>query len=385
MGAWNNFLTWLNDLSAGGTVYNVTGRTSEEDDAVRSKSLNLKLLCINSAIGYLASGLTMAVWRTIVEGKDEYGKEYYRLNNAPNQNQNKAEFALKLVTALAVDNEAVIFCRSGSFYIADSWSYEPHGTGTDFYRSVMVDNDTVSFDLPSSEVIHLRMNWSGLFPLLSTLAEQYEDIITTAVDGYSRQTAEKGILKTSAVARGTKDSQEYRDRLLKQQFKNYFSSRSAVLTLRDGYEYTPTSTALRNTSELNDVANMTDEYAERVALALRVPPTLLKGNAENTEHAMEDLITYGVRPIAAQLEAEYGIKRLGLNKLMKGSRLFIDTTPIFLAIPEKAAEYCEKMTSAGQYSVDELRRLRGETLLGTREASLHYITKNYGELGKEEE
>ena len=59
--------------------------------------------------------------------------------------------------------------------------------------------------------------------------------------------------------------------------------------------------------------------------------------------------------------------------------------PIYLANPDTMSNICERMTSCGQYSVDELRSARGEPLLGTPEAQKHYITKNYGELGHQDD
>lgn len=156
------------------------------------------------------------------------------------------------------------------------------------------------------------------------------------------------------------------------------------MPLTKGYDYTHIASSNRNTSEINDVQTLTDEFSERVGLALRVPIALIKGNAENTEAARTDLIMYGVKPIAQMIKQEYNAKRLGAATVQWGSRLYIDPMPIQLSNMESVSNFCERMTSCGQYSVDELRDLRGEPLLGTPEAQKHYITKNYGELGAEE-
>lgn len=348
-------------------------------------TLRLKMLMMASAIGYLSAGLLMCDWRTIIRGKDVKQTEYYRLNNGPNCNQNKAEFLSKLVTDLAIQNEALIIDVGGQLFLADSWNLEERGTGENWYNGIHIDGDSGrNYNRPASQVMHLTMSWIGLWPMLSELAEEYESMISAAANGYATQTSERGVLNVSNLARGDPKETEYRERLLKRQFKEFFSTKSSVLILRDGYTYTPHSTAHRNTSEMNDVANLSDEYAERVGLALRVPPALLKGNAENTAQANIMLATYGIKPIAKQIEAEYGAKRLGMERLARGDRLHIDLLPLFMADPQTMASVCEKLTSCGQSSVDELRAVRGEPLLGTPEAQKHYITKNYGELGAQE-
>lgn len=359
---------------------------SNLDTGEEGQSLNLKLLMMASAIGYLAAGLLMCDWRTIVGGKDVRQSEYYRLNNAPNPNQNKAEFCSRLVADLCISNEALVIEVGGNLYLAESWNLEEGGTREDWYRNILIDGDgDRAYSRPASEVLHLRMSWTGLWPLLSQAAEEYQSLISTACRGYANQAAEKGILSIGSLAQGDSKKAKARELLIKQQFKEFFSAKSSVLALRSGYTYTPHSTAHRNTSEMNDVANLSDEYAERVGLAIRVPPALLKGNAENTSHANVSLIVWGVKPIADQIEAEYGAKRLGFDRLARGDRLYIDPMPIYLANPETMANVCERMTSCGQYSIDELRSARGETLLGTPEAQKHYITKNYGELGHQDE
>lgn len=381
MGVFSNFVSWL--FGPGGTTY-----TLEQSEARKRADtvLDLKLLMMASAAGYLAAGLSMCRWRVITGGREDKGPEYFRLNNRPNPNQNKSEFCAKLIWHLATENEAVIFSpgRSGDLYVADSWNVVAQGTGKNRYNDVTLENQSKSWSFGSDEVMHLKMHWQGLYPLLCSVAEEYEEIMTTAYKGYARQTGAKGVLNIGAVKSGNEEQVEANLKRVQAQFKKFYDANSAVLTLPAGQTYTPLSNTNRNTSEINDLINLTDEFAERLGLAMRVPVSLLKGNAENTEHARTDLITYGIAPLARMIEQEYCAKRLGEKEFIAGSRLYIDATPIQLAEPKTRADFCERMTSCGQYSIDELRDLQGEPLLGTPEAQRHYITKNYGELGAPE-
>jgi len=378
MSAWQNFLNWL---AGDGSKNYVIEKVSSSTDA--DATLDIKLLMMSSAMGYLASSLAMCSWRTIVGGEEEHGQEYFRLNNRPNKNQNKAQFCAKLVYKLCMENEALVFSPNGSdFYVADSWNVEDRGTQENIYRNVCLENDQKSYDYYSRDVWHLKMNWIGLWPLLSGVADEYETMISTAYSGYRRQSGMKGIINISSAPSGTKEQKDNMIKNLQARLKSFYGDASSALVLHNGYSYTPVSASARNTSEINDVAALTDEFAERLGLAIRVPAALLKGDVENTEHAKADLITFGVKPLAQMIEQEYNTKRLGAKKVASGSRLFIDPLPIQLGDVANLPVFCERMTSCGQYSVDELRELRGEPTLGTPDAQLHYITKNYGALSQ---
>lgn len=382
MGAFQNFVNWLTGKTTGDYQIEQDTGTKENAETV----LNLKMLMMASATGYLASGLSMCRWRTIQRGKEEKGAEYFRLNNRPNANQSKAEFCAKLVYYLAVQNEALVFSPNGKdLYVADSWNVERRGTQNDIYRDVSVDNDTRTFTFNAQDVMHVKMDWTGLWPLLSSVGDEYEAMIGTAYGGYKRQSGAKGVLNVTGLESGTQEQRTALMNRLQAQFKTFYSSQNGVLTLNTGYTYTPIATSARNTSEMNDIANMTDEFAERLGLALRVPVALMKGSVENTQNARTDLVMFGIKPIAQAFEQEYNAKRLGEREFSKGSRLFIDPLPIQIANIENLPTFCERMTSCGQCSVDELRDLRGEPLLGTPEAQKHYITKNYGLLENPEQ
>lgn len=376
MGAFRNFLNWIAGSSDSEYKLEISSASATQN---ANDTLNVKMLMMASAVGYLASGLAMCRWRTIKDGEEEHGEEYFRLNNRPNKNQSKSEFCAKLAYKLAVENEAVIFSPNGlDLYVADSWNVEERGTQTNLYKDVCVDNDSRMFSYTSSDVMHLRMNWVGLWPLLCTAADEYQSMMGVAMSGYTKQSGAKGVLNIASMESGTPAQRAEQMERIKKQFKEFYSSSSGVVALHSGQTYSPIATSARNTSEVNDITNLTDEFAERIALALRVPAALMKGNVENTENARTDLVMYGVRPIAQMIEQEYNSKRLGRKSFLKGSRLFIDPLTIQLSDISNLPNFCERMTSCGQCSVDELREIRGEPLLGTPEAQKHYITKNYG-------
>ena len=111
MGAFHTFVDWLSGKKTGD--YKIEAGPVAGTAETAEKILNIKMLMMASAAGYLAAGLSMCRWRTIKDGKEEKGAEFFRLNNRPNGNQSKAEFCARLVFWLATQNEALVFSPNG--------------------------------------------------------------------------------------------------------------------------------------------------------------------------------------------------------------------------------------------------------------------------------
>lgn len=383
MGGWRGFVNWiLGGKRTDREIYEFTGGAQMEG---RAAALHIKMLVITSAIGYLASGLSMCDWRVFEKGIETRRDEYFRLNNHPNPNQNKFQFCMQYITNLMIYNEVLVFSPfpgDRSLHIADGFTREARGLQPDVFRNISVDGWGKVYDIAATDVIYTTAQWgSGIWPLLSEIADSYEDIISTAYGGYQTQAGEKGILSISNVQAGSAEEAEAENRRLKGMFKSYFENANSVIPLHSGYSYQATARSHRNTSEVNDMINLTDEFSERVALATRVPSGLLKGNVENTEHAMADLIAYGVKPLAEAFQQEYNVKRIGLPGMCDGDRLYIDPTRPLLTTPGMIGEYCTKMIANGQHSVDELRAIRQEPPLQTKESTRHYMAMTNGVLG----
>lgn len=69
-----------------------------------------------------------------------------------------------------------------------------------------------------------------------------------------------------------------------------------------------------------------------------------------------------------------------------GSYLTIDTAMLEITGLFASAEKLDRIIGCGILSIDEVREKTGEQALGTPEAQMHFITKNYGKVdtGKEE-
>ncbi|MCI8506895.1 MAG: phage portal protein [Lachnospiraceae bacterium] len=369
-----SFTRWLSGLFGKEAAEIIeSGRLREE----AAEGLSLKRIAIQTAAGYISSAVSQCDFRTFLDGEEKKGEEFFLWNYSPNPNQNSTQFLQELTEKLIYDNEVLVIEEKGSLYVADTFGTQEDGMKEWMFTGISVAGEAVG-DKRAGDVLYFRMNNEDIRPLLEEVCRQYEEVIQSAVSCYERAGADKGILKVQSLARGKlKDYDEIKRDLLNHRFRDFFSRRNAVLPLYDGFEYTPHTRSLRNTSEVVDVKTLSDEIYNRVGQAFRIAPAMLRGEVENTEKAADNFIKFGVRPICNLLEEEITRKRYGKKAFEKGSYLLVDPSGLEIGSVFAAAEKIDKLISCGTYSIDEVRSKIGEPVLGTEESQKHFITKNY--------
>ena len=356
---------------------------SENYRPENSEVLEIERVAIQTAVRLIAVVVAQCDFRTFVEGEEKKDEEYYLWNYEPNRNQNSTQFLSELIETLVYNNEALIVEKYGQLFVADSYGMTENGTRETMFEGIQVGNENLG-NRRAREVIYLKLSNTNIRPLLSNVCRQYEDIMTKAKESYEKANAEKGILNIDASKKGKIGYDEIKTDLLDKRFKAFFSNKNSVLPLYDGFSYTPHTHAVRNVSEINDIKSMTDEVYNRVGQAFGIPPSLLRGQVEQTEDNTDNFMLFAIHPITNMLQEEITRKRCGRDGIDKGYYIVVDASNVEIGGIFKAAEKIDKLIGCGVYSIDEVRGKIGEPLLGTEEAQRHYVTKNYEQIGVEE-
>lgn len=373
-----SFTKWLSE-----TFGKETAKQIENDEYAGNtgEALELEKLAIQTAVGLIASAVAQCDFRTFLGGEEIRGDEYYAWNYSPNKNQNSTQFLQQLLETWIYNNEALIVEKDGQFFVADFYYEVIDGAREHVFEGISVGGEVLP-DKRAGEVIFLKMHNESIRPLLSNVCHQYEKLMTKASDSYQRSSADKGILNIDSRAKGKLgDDEKIRNDLLENRFKKFFGAGNAVLPLHEGYTYTPHTKSVRNTSELSDIKNMSDEIYNRVGQAFRIPPSMLRGETANASGNTENFMKFGVRPFCNELQEEITRKRYGLERVKEGSYMMVDSSGVEVGSVFEAATKIDKLISCGVYSIDEIRAKIGETELGTEAAQNHYITKNYEKIG----
>ncbi len=373
-----SFTSWLSGL------FGMAKAQQLEADGYRLSGdaeipLAIEKLAIQSGVGLIAAAVGQCRFRTFLDGEEIRGDEYYLWNYSPNINQSSTQFLQDLVETLVYDNEVLVVEHLGQLFIADAFCRQETGMQEDLFSGISIRGETFP-DRRAKDVLYFRMENENVRPMLSNLCHQYESIIKKAVESYEKASSDKGILNIDGLKQGPIDHEAYRKDLLGDKFKKFFSAQNSVLPLHKGYTYTPHTRAVRNTSELNDVKSMSDEIYNRVGQALRIPPSMLRGEVSNGGDGVDKFLRFCVRPFANILEEEITRKRYGKKEVLKKSFVLVDTSMIEISGLFASADKLDKIIGCGILSIDEVREKTGELALGTEESQMHFVTKNYGKV-----
>lgn len=380
MGLWK----WLEGKMLGGKSVEVTAETIEKYiEQERFSNLVAEELTIHAAINLIANSISKCEFKTLKNGKEYQGEEYYVWNYEPNKNQNSSQFLQELTATLLYRNECLVVENNGQLIIAESFTKEEYALKETVFSNVYRKGLTFNRDFRMSEVLYFRLNNKNIRQLLTNLCNGYNNLLEEAVDKYEKAGGEKGTLHIDAQAKGmkygNKSFEEVYEDLMNNRFKRFFNSRSAVLPLWNGFTYTKQAAeqSKKSTSEMKDITDVLDEIVVTVARAFNIPVALLKGDVSDVSKVTQNFLTFCVDPLCEMLQTEINRKRYGKYQVQRGCYVRINTTTIMHVDVFEIAEKIDKLISSGMYCIDDLRKKLGETELDTEESKTYWITKNY--------
>lgn len=338
----------------------------------------LRELAFWTCVGKIANALTKCEFRTFVEGKEVFGEEYYTWNYEPNRNQNKAEFLSKAMEQLFRKNELLIVeSYDGQLLVADSFSVVKNTLYGDTYRDVLVDDYQFSRSFRSDEVLHWRLNNKDVNAIINGLYNSYSKLIEYTAQSYLKSRGSRGTLDISAVAQSDKNFSEKLKTLMNDYFKTFFNSNNAVLPLFEGYTYKDLGSKTYSEGTSRDIKHQYDDIFDFTARGFSMPPSLAKGDVQDTSKAVDEMLTFCLDPLVQMLQQEINRKRTGRAQIMKGTYLQVNTTKVKHMDMFDISTPADKLISSGLYTINMLLRAIGEPQINEEWANTHMMTKNY--------
>ena len=338
----------------------------------------LRELAFWTCVGKIANALTKCEFRTFYKDKEMFGDEYYLWNYEPNKNQNKAEFLSKAMEQLFRKNELLIVeSNDGQLFVADGFTTTSNTLYGDNYSNVTVEDYQFSRTFYSSDVLHWKLNNKNVNQILHMLYESYSKLIDYSMKSYLKSRGNRGTLEISALAQNDKLFEEKLKRLMNDYFKSFFESNNAVLPLYEGYNYTDLGSKTYSEGTSRDIKNQYDDIFDFTARGFSVPPSLAKGDVQDTEKAIDEMLTFCLDPLTQMLQQEINRKRNRRSGVKEGTRLQIDTMRVKHIDMFDIATPADKLISSGMYTVNMMMRAVGEPRIPEEWADQHYMTKNY--------
>lgn len=356
-----------------------------EDQDVQNAAYELYIreLAFWTCVNKIANAVSKCEFKTYYHNKETKGKEYYLWNYEPNQNQNAAGFIYKLIAQLYRKNECLVVEINHRMYVAESYIKEVYALRDYQFSGISFDGYTLQETLDMSDVMFFELNSTDMRKLMNGMYDSYSKLITYAQNAYQKSRGHKGILNIAGVAQEQDNFNETFEELMSTHFKNFFGKDNAVLPLFDGYNYQDISQNAKtySTESTRDIKALADDIFEFTARAFSFPPSLAKGDVQDTTKATDELLTFAVDPLVKMIQQEINRKRNGKDGLKQGNYLKIDTLAVKHVDIFDIATPIDKLISSGAFTINDILQVIGKPKIDESWADQHFMTKNYSEIG----
>lgn len=372
---------WLIKALGGGSAKKITMEDIMSDKSVQDAvyEVYLRELAFWSCVNKIANAVSKCEFKTYHNNKEQKGREYYLWNIEPNQNQSAAVFINKLIGQLYRNNEALVVEVNQKLYVADAYEKTVYALKNYKFSGVVVDNYQLTKTLEMSEVLFFELNSADMRALINGMYDSYSKLITHASNAYRKSRGRKGILKIDGIAEESETFDEEFEDLMTKHFKTFFENENAVLPLFEGYTYTDISQNAKtySTESTRDIKALADDIFDFTARAFSFPPSLAKGDVQDTEKATDELLTFVVDPLIKMLQQEINRKRSGYQGIVSGTYLRIETLAVKHIDIFDISTPIDKLISSGAFTINDILEVIGKPKLDDEWANQHFITKNY--------
>ncbi len=373
-----NFKKWLSEKLSKGTEKKSLVSVDWTEFFGLMDQVYIRELAFWTCVNKIANALSKCEFRTYYHHEPVKKGEYYLWNIEPNRNQNASAFLTKLIGKLYLNNEALVVESLGQLYVADDFQKTVYALYDYQFTGVTVDDFTFGKTFYQNEVLYFQLNSLDMRQLVNLLYSSYNELLQYAANAYRKSRGSRGILDIDAQAQAEDDFSDTLQELMTNYFKKFFESENAVLPLYDGYKYTELQSKTYSSESTRDIKALADDIFDFTARAFSFPPSLAKGDVQDTEKATDELLTFCMDPLARMLEKEINRKRNGMAGFLAGNYLWIDTTAVKHIDIFDIAAPVDKLISSGIYSINDIRRVIGEAPIDEEWAKTHFITRNYG-------
>lgn len=347
--------------------------------------LNIRVLAIKVCVNMIANAIGRCEFKTMQDGRETHGVEYYMLNVEPNINQNSTMFWHEAIAKLCMENEVLIVAvkhRDGHemLVVADSWQQSAKNPKSMIqYSGVTVGDFVYDKTFRENEVIHLTMNNENIKPVLEKVYDAYLDLLNAAKKSYTRSKGIRLKVKVGNMADGDPEYEKNFKAIMDAQVKPWIEADNGVLPQFEGYEYSEMGTN-KASETTQDFRALVNDIFSFTAKGYGIPPVLVNGEVADTQDAVTRWLTTGIDPLCDQIEEELNRKRYGYEQWAKGTRIHADSSAIMHFDMFKNAGNVEKLIGSGAFSINDVLAAAGRPEIDADWARKHWLTRNFEDI-----
>lgn len=341
------------------------------------KRIHLKQLAIQICINFIARTISQSDFR-VKHGKDFIkGDLYYLLNVKPNWNDNSSDFWQKVIYKLIYDNEClIIHTNEDYFLVADSFERVEYAVKEDVFRYVTVKGLDMGRPYTRGEVIYLKYNNQNLSPLIDGLWEDYGKLFGIIMSAQLRKSQIRGVVDLETINLKDEKNQKHLQDFIDKMYNAFSTKEIAIVPQQKGFNYEEQGKSFQGQS-VEEIDKVTDGFLSKVAMALGIPLSLIKGDMADVEKQTRNYMTFCIDPMIKKITDELNMQLFEKTEYLDGWR--VDVRRASYSNMFDVATAVDKLRSAGVMNGNELRDELGLDRVDDEMLESYVMTKNYSE------
>lgn len=343
-------------------------------------SIALKEMALYNATSLMANAIGGCEFKVYNKGRKVKNEDWYRLNVAPNKNENASLFWNKVVNRMIRSpNGALVVEINGELHCAKSFSvineFPVYGN---VYGDVNLGG-TCQLDrtFHADEVYLFKMEEQGAVQFITALYDEYGKIFQSAARAFKESNGKKYKLKLDGIKTGDEEFIESYNSYIKDQLESYLKNEYAIYVEYEGYVLNKEEQGQQKTAD--DIIKLKKDIFETAGQALKIPVSLMSGNVTSVKDVCNVFLTFGVDPWADMIQKVLN-KRATMREVLKGNYYVVNTGKIKHRDAIEDAGNIDKLIASGFADIDEVRDEEGYAELNTEWSKQHWITRNYGKI-----
>lgn len=346
----------------------------ENEDSINTiKYMKLALQIVSSYISTALASCEFKVFEKNIPVKDI---TYYRLNISPNPNETGTKLKHRFVKKIIDDGEALIILHKNYLYLADSFNCCKESMLGNEYDSVQINDETLQKKFNQRTSFYLQFGDENIKSILNEIDAQYSKIIDTAMKLYYKSLSNKWKIKIDSMKQNDPKFQEEFENYVKNQLEKFIKTNDNVYPELNGYSLEKFNEGNTQT-DTSDIRNLRKDIFDMVALAYKMPPSMMYGNISNLKEVVNQFITFSIKPYATLIGEEFTRKLFSQDEILNGNSVQVDISTINYKDIFDVANGIEKLVSNAVANIDEVRPLINLPPLNTEYSKQYWLTKNY--------
>lgn len=343
--------------------------------------LYYKELAVYTATSLLANAISLSEFRVFDNHRAVRNEDYYRLNVAPNKNENSNYFWHKVIRKMVREpTGALVVELNGELHCAESYSLrqERPVLGNLYDGVVLSGGLQLNRIFRADEVYLFRMEDENVKSLIDGMYEDYGRILKAAARSFRDTNGRKFKFKVDAVKAGDVEFAKEFENVISKYIKAYMENEHATYVEYEGETLVEESN-IKAAKSSDDVIKLRQDMFEMVGQAFKIPQSLMTGNVTSLKDVCDVFLTFGVDPFADTLTSVLN-KRATMQEYLRGNYYQCYTGRVKHRDLFDVAAAADKLIASSVMCADEVRNELGLSALDTPWSRQHYITNNYSKV-----